>query len=73
MNDRTDAMLNGALMVIGAAAVVDTVVFHWVLEWHRLIEGAPDPELFFLELGVVLVGGILFAVGAARERRARRR
>ncbi len=32
MNDRTDAMVNGALMVTGAAAVVDTIVFHWVLE-----------------------------------------
>lgn len=66
-------MLNGALMGIGAAAVVDTVVFYWVLDWHRLIEGAPDPELFFLELVVVLVGAIPFAVGAPRERRARRR
>ena len=47
--------------------------YHWVLEWHRLIEGVPVPELFFLELGVVLVGAIPFAVGAARERRARRR
>lgn len=72
MNERADTVVNGALMVIGAAGVVDTVVFHWLLGWHRLIEGVPDPTMFLLELGVVLVGVVLLAIGAWQERTARR-
>jgi uncharacterized membrane protein len=64
MNERADAIGNGALMVIGAAGVVDNVVFHWLLGWHRLIEGVPDPTMFLFELGVVLVRFVLLAIGA---------
>lgn len=71
MNDRTDALVNGALMIVGAAAVVDNVIFHWIFGWHRLIEGVSDPEMFLLELAVVVVGTILFTVGFWREWRAR--
>lgn len=67
MDDRVDAMINGALVVIGAAAIIDNVVFHWLLGWHRLIEGVPDPEVFLLELGIVLVGAVLLSIGAWRE------
>ena len=73
MHERTDAMLNGALLVIGAAAVIDTIVVHWVLGWHRLIEGMADPTLFLLEVGVVLIGLVVFGIGAYREASARSR
>lgn len=71
MNDRSNALFNGALVLAGAAAALDTIVVHWVLGWHRLIEGMADPGLFVLELGVVLAGLVLFAVGVWREWRAR--
>lgn len=71
MHERTEAMVNGALMVVGAAVALDTVVVHWVFGWHRLIEGMADPLLLYLELAVVIVGTFVFAIGAIRERRAR--
>ncbi len=71
MEDRTDAMINSALIVIGAAAIIDNIVFHWLLRWHRVIESVPDPEIFLLELGVVLIGVILLSVGTWREYNAR--
>jgi uncharacterized membrane protein len=71
MDNRMDAMINGALIVIGAAAIIDTIVFHWLLRWHRLIEGVPDPEMFLLELSIVLIGGILLSIGTWREYTAR--
>lgn len=63
MNERTDAMINGALMVIDAAAVIDNILFYWILGWYRLIEGVPDPAMFLVELTVVLIGTVLFAIG----------
>lgn len=71
MDDRTDAMINGALIVIGGAAVIDTILFHWLLGWHRLIEEMNDPGLFLLELGVVLIGLLLLWLGVWRERTMR--
>ena len=65
-------MVNGALLTVGAAAVVDNLVFHWLLGWHRLIEDAPDPEVLLLEVAVVAVGVAVVATGVWRERRARR-
>lgn len=71
MDDRTDAAINAALIVIGGAAVLDNVIFHWLLGWHRLIEDWNDPEIFLLELGVVLIGFGLFTIGVWREMRTR--
>lgn len=67
MHERTDAMINGALILIGTVAIVDNIVFHWLLGWHRVIEGVPDPEMFLLELSIVLIGVILLSVGTWRE------
>jgi uncharacterized membrane protein len=30
--------LDGALIAVGALAVVDNVVVHWLLGWHRLVD-----------------------------------
>lgn len=68
--DRTDAIINGALILAGAAGVIDNVVFHWILGWHRLIED--HPHTLELEIAVVAVSAAMLATGIVRERRARR-
>jgi uncharacterized membrane protein len=62
-------MLNGALMAIGALAVVDNILAHWVLGLHRAV---PGPYALHVEWTLVIVGAVLFALGLRRERRARR-
>jgi hypothetical protein len=68
--DRNDAMINGALILAGAVGVVDNVVFHWILGWHRIIED--HPHALELEIAVVAVSAAMLAAGIIRERRARR-
>jgi uncharacterized membrane protein len=70
MRERTDAMLNGALMAIGALAVVDNIVAHWLLGLHRAV---PGPYALHVEWGLIVAGAVLFAIGWRRERRARSR
>lgn len=62
-------MLNGALMALGALAILDNIVVHWLLGLHRAVPGsdALTVEWFLIALGAVLLG-----LGAWRERRARR-
>jgi uncharacterized membrane protein len=67
---RNSAALNGALMAIGLLAVVDNVVFHWLLGLHRLFDG-PEPLVFAAEAALVVVGLVLFGIGMFREGRAR--
>lgn len=52
MKPRTDAMINGALIALGSLGILDNVVVHWLLEWHRAI---PGPHA--LEVELVLVAG----------------
>lgn len=66
--DRTDAMINGALIALGALAVVDNVVAHWLLGLHRAV---PGPWAGPVEVGLVLGGAGLVVLGLRRERRAR--
>jgi uncharacterized membrane protein len=69
MAPRDDALINGALMAIGALGIADNVLVHWVLKLHRAI---PGEHALTVEILLVAGGGILFVVGLARERRARR-
>jgi uncharacterized membrane protein len=69
-SERTDALVNGALIALGALAIVDNVVVHWLLGLHRAV---PGPWAGAVEAGLVLLGAGLLAVGVWRERRARRR
>jgi hypothetical protein len=39
---RNDAMLNGALIALGALGIFDNVVVHWMLGWHRPGSGQPS-------------------------------
>ena len=69
MRDRNAAMLNGALMAVGALSVIDNVVAHWILELHRAV---PGPYALHVEWSLIVLGAILFAIGFSRELRARR-
>jgi hypothetical protein len=68
---RNDAMLNGALIVVGALGVLDNVVVHWILGWHRIIDD--HPHALELEIAAVAVSAALLGAGILRERNARRR
>lgn len=66
---RSDAMLNAALIALGALGIFDNVVVHWMLGWHRAIEGSPYN--LQIELGIVAVSTAMLVTGLVRERRAR--
>lgn len=68
-----DGLVNGALIALGALAVVDNVVFHWLLGWHRLNEAWSSEANFLAEAGVVVVGVLMLVVGVMRERGRRAR
>lgn len=69
-NHRSDALVNGALIALGGLAVVDNVVVHWLLGLHRAV---PEPDASLpVEIGLVVLGAALLALGLRRERRARR-
>lgn len=69
MSPRSDAMLNGALIALGALGIVDNVLFHWVLGLHRAVPGEQALEVEYAFIG----GGVLLLIlGLWRERRTRR-
>lgn len=61
-------MLNGALMAMGVLAVLDNVLFHWLLGLHRAVPGEHALEVEYALIGS---GVILLGVGAWREFRSR--
>lgn len=71
MSARDDAMINAALVALGALAVVDNIVFHWLLEFHRFKDGWAGSV--YVEAALVALGAAMVVVGVTRERRARRR
>jgi len=66
---RNDAMLNGALIALGALGIFDNVVVHWILGWHRAIEDSP--HALEIEIGIVAISAAALVTGVVRERRAR--
>jgi uncharacterized membrane protein len=71
MTERTGAMANGALIALGATAILDNLVAHWLLGLHRAV---PDTSVaVVVETALVAVGIALLLVGLVRERHARRR
>ncbi len=70
MSDRTDALLNGALIAVGAAAILDNLFSHWLLGLHRAV---PGEWAIRVEVGLVVLGAILVGLGVRREVRARSR
>lgn len=67
---RNDAIINGALISVGALGVIDNLLVHWILGWHRAIEGSP--YALHMEIGTVAVSAAMLLIGVVRERRARR-
>lgn len=65
---RTDALLNGGLVALGTAAILDNIFPHWLLGLHR---AAPGGWATPLEVALFTLGLAMTAVGIARERRAR--
>lgn len=70
MKQRTDAMINGALIALGGLGILDNVVFHWLLELHRAIPGEHALEV---ELVLVAASVALLLLGVGREYRARKK
>ena len=69
MKGRNDALLNGALIAIGALGVLDNLVVHWLLGLHRAV---PGRHALAAEIILVAVSTGLLVLGVWRERRARR-
>jgi uncharacterized membrane protein len=61
------AALDGALVALGALAVVDNVVFHWLLQFHRFRDGWHGSV--YVEVGLVLLGAVMVLVGTLDLRR----
>jgi uncharacterized membrane protein len=69
MQSRNDAMVNGALIAIGALGVADNIVVHWLLQLHRAV---PGEHALAVEGGLIAGSLVLLVIGFIRERRARR-
>jgi hypothetical protein len=70
LRPRNDAMLNGALIALGALGIFDNVVIHWILELHRAV---PGEHALAVEIGIVAVSAAMLGYGIWRERQARGR
>lgn len=63
--ERNYVLLNGALISLGLAAILDMLIPHWLLKWHRLV---PNHTLStYLEIALFIVGLVLFGAGIYRE------
>lgn len=56
-------------MALGALAVVDNIVVHWILGWHRLNDAWSHQANLAGEGALVLLGVVMVAVGLVGERR----
>jgi uncharacterized membrane protein len=66
---RNDALVNGALIAIGALGILDNLVVHWLLGLHRAV---PGRHALAAEIALVAASTCLLVFGVWRERRARR-
>lgn len=71
MSERNGAMVNGALIALGAVAILDNLVAHWLLGLHHAVPDGGAATV--VEVGLVVVGIALLTIGVTRERHARRR
>ncbi len=66
---RRDAnlLLDGALLVGGAVALLDNAFVHWVLGWHRLVEGWAGT--LYAEIALSVAGAGMLVSAFIRLRR----
>lgn len=69
---RRDAnvLLDGALLVGGAVAFLDNALVHWVLGWHRLVEGWDGTLYAEIALSIGGVGMLALALIRLRRRKS---
>jgi hypothetical protein len=70
MTGRTDALINGAVIAFGSAAILDNLFSHWLLGLHRAVPGSAATPI---ELALFLTGALAVGIGVRREMHARRR
>jgi hypothetical protein len=68
---RRATLLDGVLLMGGAVALFDNALVHWVLGWHRLVDGWSGT--LYAELALSLAGTAMLAVAVTRLRRHPRR
>ncbi len=64
----TDGMLAGALIALGALAVIDNVVFHWWLGFHRFNDAWSHQANLAIEGALLVAGLAMLAIGLRRIR-----
>jgi uncharacterized membrane protein len=68
-NERNGVLLNGALIAMGLASVLDNVFSHWLFKWHRIL---PNHRLStYLEIVLFIAGLIMLTIGIYREIKGR--
>ena len=67
--DRNHALVNGALIAVGALAILGNIVAHWILGLHRAVPGSWAGPV---AVALVVLGAGLLTIGVWRERKARR-
>lgn len=65
-----NVLVDGALLTGGALAVVDDALVHWVLGWHRLVQGWSGT--LYAEAALSLAGAGMLGVAVTRLRRRAR-
>lgn len=66
---RNQVLVNGALMALGALAIIGNVIAHWLIGIHQAM---PGPYAFVVEFGFVAGGALVLSLGSWREWQARR-
>lgn len=68
--ERNRAFINGSLISLGAVAILDNIISHWIFKWHRIL---PDETLSeYLEVALFISGLIFLGIGLYRKIKDRR-
>ncbi|HBY19662.1 MAG: hypothetical protein A2Y24_03305 [Clostridiales bacterium GWE2_32_10] len=63
--ERNRILINGSLISLGSAAILDNIFSHWLFKWHRIV---PDETLSgYLEIILFILGLVLLGIGVFRE------
>ncbi len=71
---RRDGVIRGALIALGTLAIVDNIVFHWALGFHRFNHSWSHEINLVVEILLVLLGIVMIVLGyTASDRRRLKR